>query len=248
MKTIFTNGVFDAFHAGHVKMLQYASSLGDRLIVALDTDDKVRRDKGIGRPRHKLQDRMEVVKMIKGVSEVISFSSKEELEALINMYRPDVLVVGGDWEGKEIVGSKYAKEVKFFDREGGLSSSNILNDPNLYTNEFEIQEIKNHDGCEEEAQIGFYEVKKSDDISIEDMLKYFFNIKVPHSMWAKNNILTLEKKQELEKCITIEGPVYYLCKNFKNNPYQKEISRWGCVQKNIERTEHNIEEILGKGI
>jgi rfaE bifunctional protein nucleotidyltransferase chain/domain len=131
MKTVWTNGCFDVLHRGHIEMLKYAKSLGDKLIVGLDTDDKVRLAKGPNRPFNTLEDREFLVGSIRYVDETISFSSKSDLESLIKSVKPDILVVGSDWEGKYVVGSQYAKELKFFNRIGEYSTTKILQNANL---------------------------------------------------------------------------------------------------------------------
>ena len=131
MKVVWTNGCFDVLHRGHIEMLKYAKSLGDKLIVGLDTDEKVKLSKGESRPFNNLEDRQMVVNSIRYVDETISFDSQNELENLIKTIKPDILVVGSDWEGKYVVGSQYAKELKFFPRIGEYSTTKILQNANL---------------------------------------------------------------------------------------------------------------------
>ena len=131
MKIVWTNGCFDVLHRGHIEMFKYAKSLGDKLIVGLDTDEKVKLAKGKDRPFNTLEDREFLVRSIRYVDETISFSSRNDLESLIKSIKPDILVVGSDWEGKCVVGSQYAKELKFFDRIGEYSTTRILQNANL---------------------------------------------------------------------------------------------------------------------
>ena len=126
MKLIFANGCFDILHRGHVELFKYAKSLGNKLIVGIDSDEKVKKDKGPSRPFNCLEDRITVLKAIKYIDEVISFSTRQELENIIKSLNPDVLMVGSDWKGKEVVGDIFAKEVKFFDRIAGYSTTKIL--------------------------------------------------------------------------------------------------------------------------
>ena len=107
-------------------MLQYAKSCGDVLIVGVDTDEKVRQSKGTDRPINRLEDRMFVLQSLGCVDEVISFNSRKDLENTIENISPDVLVVGSDWRGREVVGSAYAKKVSFFERISGYSTTGIL--------------------------------------------------------------------------------------------------------------------------
>tara|TARA_A100001234_G_scaffold221439_1_gene237525 strand:+ start:9322 stop:9720 length:399 start_codon:yes stop_codon:yes gene_type:complete len=126
MKISFVNGCFDVLHPGHIELLKYASSLGDYLIVAIDSDRKVAEMKGPERPIFSQSDRSYMLKEIRCVDVVHIFDSKEELESLLDSLRPDTMVVGSDWKGKEVVGSQYAKSVKFFDRIGDYSTTKTI--------------------------------------------------------------------------------------------------------------------------
>lgn len=127
MKTIWTNGCFDILHPGHIELFKACKSLGDRLIVGIDTDEKVKSDKGFERPINDICHRYSILSAIRYIDIVHVFGSRIELEQLIEFYNPDVLVVGGDWRKGDIVGSDYAKEVRFFNRVGGYSSTNLIN-------------------------------------------------------------------------------------------------------------------------
>lgn len=103
-KVVMTNGCFDILHAGHVQYLTQARQLGDRLIVAVNDDDSVRRLKGNNRPINKLKDRMALLKALECVDWVISFT-EDTPEQLICLILPDVLVKGGDYQVHQIAGS-----------------------------------------------------------------------------------------------------------------------------------------------
>ena len=107
-KVVFTNGCFDIIHAGHVGYLEEAGSLGDRLIVAVNSDASVSRLKGAGRPINPLERRMAVLAGLESVDWVVSFS-EDTPEALLNRIKPDVLVKGGDYQVNEIVGADMVK-------------------------------------------------------------------------------------------------------------------------------------------
>ena len=107
-------------------MFQYARSLGDTLIVGLDTDERVREKKGESRPINGLEDRSCVVSALECVDAVVSFGSDEELTDHIEDIQPDIMVVGSDWQGKKVIGAEHAGEVKFFDRVGDYSTTRIL--------------------------------------------------------------------------------------------------------------------------
>lgn len=102
-RIVFTNGCFDILHAGHVDYLAEARKQGDRLIVAINSDESVRRLKGPGRPVVTLDHRMTVLAGLAAVDWVVSFDG-DTPEALISALRPDVLVKGGDYSSDQVVG------------------------------------------------------------------------------------------------------------------------------------------------
>lgn len=103
-KVVFTNGCFDLLHVGHVQYLEEARALGDALIVAVNTDDSVRRlDKGSGRPVNPEGDRVRVLAALASVDRVVLFPEDTPLEIITDL-KPDVLVKGGDYALEEIVG------------------------------------------------------------------------------------------------------------------------------------------------
>lgn len=126
MKKVWVNGCFDILHRGHYELFNYAKSLGDKLIVGIDTDEKVAKDKGPDRPYNNIEDRLYALNSLKAVDLTYTFNSREELIQLVRQTSPDILVVGSDWKGKEIVGGQYAKEIVYFDRIGNYSTTNIL--------------------------------------------------------------------------------------------------------------------------
>jgi D-beta-D-heptose 7-phosphate kinase/D-beta-D-heptose 1-phosphate adenosyltransferase len=123
---IWTNGCFDILHRGHVELFKYARSLGDELIVGIDSDEKVKNDKGNNRPFNSLHDRIEMLNAIVYVDKVIPFDTTNELERLVKWLKPHVMVIGSDWKGKEVIGQKYTEKVVFFDRIGNYSTTKIL--------------------------------------------------------------------------------------------------------------------------
>ena len=113
---VFVNGTFDLLHPGHISLLNYAKSLGDYLVVGIDTDDRVKEKKGSNRPIYNQEDRGLMLIALSAVDEVTYFSSDESLEALVKDVKPDIMVVGSDWKDKSVIGSYWAAELKFFDR------------------------------------------------------------------------------------------------------------------------------------
>lgn len=126
MKKIFVNGCFDIIHRGHIELFSYARSLGDILFVGIDTDERVRISKGSNRPFNNQDDRKYILESIEYISKVYFFQSNIALENLIKEISPDIMVLGSDWEGKEVIGGKFAKELKFFKRIEGYSTTKIL--------------------------------------------------------------------------------------------------------------------------
>jgi D-beta-D-heptose 7-phosphate kinase/D-beta-D-heptose 1-phosphate adenosyltransferase len=102
-RIVFTNGCFDLLHVGHVRSLEAARRLGDRLVVGVNADPSVRRLKGPGRPIVPARQRAEVVAALACVDWVVVFPESTPL-ALIRRLRPDVLTKGGDWAPSAIVG------------------------------------------------------------------------------------------------------------------------------------------------
>jgi D-beta-D-heptose 7-phosphate kinase/D-beta-D-heptose 1-phosphate adenosyltransferase len=113
---IVVNGTFDILHRGHIEMLEYAKSLGDNLLVCIDTDNRVKELKGPTRPINNQQDRAFMLQSLKCVDMVKFFDSAEELIEILEMYKPDIMVKGSDYKGKPIVGETLCKDIKFYDR------------------------------------------------------------------------------------------------------------------------------------
>jgi D-beta-D-heptose 7-phosphate kinase/D-beta-D-heptose 1-phosphate adenosyltransferase len=122
-KIIWTNGCFDVLHRGHIELLKYAKSLGDWLVVGIDTDERVKNSKGESRPFNNIEDRVAMLESIKYVDEVVVFDTDCELEDKV---LADVMVVGSDYKDKEVIGSRHVQQVKFFDRIDGYSTTKIL--------------------------------------------------------------------------------------------------------------------------
>ena len=126
-KIVWCNGTFDILHPGHIQLFKVARSLGDKVIVATDTDEKIKKDKGEHRPVNDLCYRVAMLEAIKYIDVVLTFGDRQELEGLIQLYTPDILLLGDDWEGGDVVGIEHAKGVRFLPRVGGYASSKTLN-------------------------------------------------------------------------------------------------------------------------
>ena len=127
-KSVFVNGTFDVLHLGHLALLNYAKSLGDKLFVAIDSDERVRQLKGSTRPIYDAYQRKVMLLNLKAVDEVEIFSSDEELEMWIKQINPTIMVVGSDWRNKTVIGSQYAKRLEFFERIDEYSSTKTIQD------------------------------------------------------------------------------------------------------------------------
>jgi D-beta-D-heptose 7-phosphate kinase/D-beta-D-heptose 1-phosphate adenosyltransferase len=125
-KKIFVNGTFDLLHVGHLQLLNHARGLGDFLTVAIDNDERVAEKKGLDRPILPAKERLFHLMNLRSVDEGFIFDSDEALELVISKVKPDIMVVGSDWRGKEIVGSNYAGEVQFFDRLPEWSTTDVI--------------------------------------------------------------------------------------------------------------------------
>lgn len=123
---IFVNGTFDVLHPGHLDLLQYAKSLGDFLLVAIDSDIRVASKKGKDRPVNPEYNRVRLLQSLKAVDNVLIFGSDEELTEIIKQYQPDIMIVGSDWKDKPVIGSQYAKRLEFYSRSTPYSTTEIL--------------------------------------------------------------------------------------------------------------------------
>ena len=124
-KIVFTNGCFDILHRGHVSYLDTAKSFGDVLILGLNSDASVKRLKGENRPINQQEDRAFVLAGLQSV-DFITIFDEETPYSLIKMLEPDILVKGGDYEGKEVVGSDIAREVKLVQFVDGRSTTKTI--------------------------------------------------------------------------------------------------------------------------
>jgi D-beta-D-heptose 7-phosphate kinase/D-beta-D-heptose 1-phosphate adenosyltransferase len=128
MTKVIVNGTFDILHRGHLELLDYAKSCGGYLLVAIDTDDRVKELKGENRPINNQYDRKFHLEMLKPVDQVVLFNSKEELIEIIQSYQPDIMVKGSDYKGRSVVGATYVPEVIYYERIGAYSTTNTIQD------------------------------------------------------------------------------------------------------------------------
>jgi rfaE bifunctional protein nucleotidyltransferase chain/domain len=129
MTTVMVNGTFDVLHPGHIALLNTARSYGDWLVVAIDTDRRVKELKGEQRPINNQTDRKIMLSNLKAVDFVVFFDSTEELIGLMKLYKPDVYVKGSDWKhDTESTAHQYCNKVIYYDRIEPYSTTKIIQD------------------------------------------------------------------------------------------------------------------------
>lgn len=124
-KVVFTNGCYDILHIGHVQLFRKSRSLGDALIVGINSDSSIRRLKGPGRPLVGQDDRARVLEALEPVDYVAVFGEDTPYE-LISEIKPDILVKGSDYRMNEIVGRGIVKRVVRFPLVKGRSTSGLI--------------------------------------------------------------------------------------------------------------------------
>jgi len=112
MTTVWTNGCFDILHIGHIELFKYARSLGDQLIVGIDSDNRVRSLKGTSR--------------IKYIDNVVIFNSDTELKENIKIFHVDMIVIGDDYKDRYVIGSELVKNIIFMPKILNISTTSIL--------------------------------------------------------------------------------------------------------------------------
>ena len=121
------NGTFDILHRGHIELLNFAKSKGDSLLVAIDTDRRVKELKGNDRPINNQEDRKFHLENLKAVDGVMFFDNKEELIEIMKGWKPDVYVKGSDWKkDRPSTAEQYCEQVIYYDRVGDYSTTNII--------------------------------------------------------------------------------------------------------------------------
>ena len=125
-KVVFTNGCFDLIHVGHVSLFQKAKSLGDVLIVAINSDKSLANIKGPKRPLVCQKDRIKVLSALQAIDYIIIFSQNTPYEVL-KQIKPDILVKGADYKIKDIIGREFVKKVYRYPFVKGKSTTNLIN-------------------------------------------------------------------------------------------------------------------------
>ena len=122
------NGCFDVLHFGHFKLIEYAVSFGGKLVIGIDSDERVKYLKGSDRPFHSQEQRRFNLMQIKGVGDVVTFDSEVELRKQLELYSPDIFVIGDEYMYKPIIGGEHAKKIKFYTKIDGLSTTKLLDE------------------------------------------------------------------------------------------------------------------------
>jgi rfaE bifunctional protein nucleotidyltransferase chain/domain len=124
---IWVNGCFDVLHMGHIELLRYAKLLGQTLIVGTDSDQRIKSNKGLSRPINTLSLRVQFLEAIRYVDKVVTFDTDEQLNELIRFYNADTMVVGEEYKGRRIVGGECVKNIIFYPKQYGLSTTKLIN-------------------------------------------------------------------------------------------------------------------------
>ena len=124
-KIVFTNGCFDLLHIGHVSLFQKAKTLGDVLIVAINSDASLAQLKGPKRPLVPQTDRTQILAALSCIDYVVVFNEQTPYE-LLSVLKPDILVKGGDYKIEGIIGKEFVKEVYRYPLVEGKSTTNLI--------------------------------------------------------------------------------------------------------------------------
>ena len=126
IKKIWTNGCYDILHVGHIALFAYAKSLGDQLIVGIDSDKRVKELKGKTRPFNCEADRKKMLESIKYIDKVFIFDSKEQMCNIVRYNSIDAIVVGDEYRNGAVTASNLVEEVIYFPKIKGYSTTSIL--------------------------------------------------------------------------------------------------------------------------
>jgi D-beta-D-heptose 7-phosphate kinase/D-beta-D-heptose 1-phosphate adenosyltransferase len=126
MTRVFVNGTFDILHLGHIALLEWAKCQGDTLTVAIDSDRRVQDLKGSDRPINSQQERSKMLLALRCVDAVYVFDTDEDLVNLVQQH--DIMVKGSDYRDQAVVGADVCKQLIFFDRIDGYSTTQKIKD------------------------------------------------------------------------------------------------------------------------
>lgn len=126
MKNVWVNGTFDILHIGHIELIKYASTLGDRLFIGIDSDARVKTLKGEDRPINDQTFRKTILESLIYVHKVSVFDTDYQLQELIKSVSPAHMVIGGDYLNKKIIGAEFCEKITFFPRLMDYSSTKTI--------------------------------------------------------------------------------------------------------------------------
>jgi len=125
---VWINGCFDVLHYGHFKLIAHAKSFGGELRIGIDSDRRVKESKGDSRPFHNQNQRIFNLLQIDGVTDIVVFDSDKELSDSIKKYQPDIFVIGEEYKDKGIIGRRHAKQIEYFPKVEGFSTTGLLDE------------------------------------------------------------------------------------------------------------------------
>lgn len=126
MKIVWVNGCFDVLHFGHLELLRFAASLGDKLYVGIDSDVRIKSSKGEDRPVNDQYFRKYLLESLVYVDKVYIFDTDFQLESYIKQTNPSHMVIGEEYKEKRIIGAEYAQKISFVPRIGNYSTTEII--------------------------------------------------------------------------------------------------------------------------
>ena len=123
---VFTNGCFDILHSAHIKLLKFSKKQGEILVVGLNSDDSIKRLKGLSRPINNIIERTEILLQFDFIDYIIIFEDDTPLN-ILKILQPNTIVKGGDYTKEQIIGAQYANNIILFDFIKNKSSSLVIN-------------------------------------------------------------------------------------------------------------------------
>ena len=128
---IWTNGCYDILHVGHIRLFEKCRSLAREhrcpFVIGIDSDTRVKSMKGSSRPINSEAIRAEILLSMRDVDRVVVYDTAEELKNILHDLSPEAIVIGEEYRTKTVIGGEYAKQIVFFPKVEGMSTTNLLN-------------------------------------------------------------------------------------------------------------------------